>query len=299
MNNEDKKIDVIYSILFKENTKDIYIYDSWKVDKISYANLKYFYDQTITKINVNAEYHASELYQLFEVNNEIDKNLNTIEGLIYFLKYRDVFNTSSEYIELLYKIIKDKNIINLNKLVTVDKTFGNIIDDNILLFNKIVSSKNEANGLMYIFRKLGILPKNDKSKKLNPLFNTLFGLPPEEITEKQKNILKEDDINFNDFFPGKSNGRILRYLKIFKAIPPKENYTKDIFKKDLIATGFVDVKKNELYYKKEEFEELKKWIKCKILDIDYKRDLSNDSNDSKDSNDSSDDHLADYDFSEN
>ena len=120
-----------------------------------------------------------------------------------------------------------------------------------------------------IFSEIGIVIKDKTDKHINPSMFEVFGINGDNIKtiKKSVKIIKDKtDIDFNEFFPGKSNGRIVRYLKIYKVLPNKTNYEKNDFKKELIDTGFVEVKGSVVYYTKEHLEDLKKWITNKILE---------------------------------
>lgn len=120
-----------------------------------------------------------------------------------------------------------------------------------------------------IFSEIGIVIKDKTDKHINPSMFEIFGINESNIKtiKKSSKIIKDKtDIDFNEFFPGKSNGRIVRYLKIYKALPNKTNYEKNDFKKELIDTGFVEVKGSVVYYIKEHLEDLKKWVADKILE---------------------------------
>lgn len=120
-----------------------------------------------------------------------------------------------------------------------------------------------------IFSEIGIVIKDKSDKHINPSMFEIFGINKNSVKtiKKSAKIIKDKtDIDFNEFFPGKSNGRIVRYLKIYKALPNKTNYEKNDFKKELIDTGFVEVKGGVVYYTKEHLEDLKKWVASKILE---------------------------------
>ena len=120
-----------------------------------------------------------------------------------------------------------------------------------------------------IFSEIGIVIKDKSDKHINPSMFEVFGINGDNVKtiKKSAKIIKDKtDIDFNEFFPGKSNGRIVRYLKIYKALPNKTNYEKNDFKKELIDTGFVEVKGSVVYYIKEHLEDLKKWVAAKILE---------------------------------
>ena len=120
-----------------------------------------------------------------------------------------------------------------------------------------------------IFSEIGIVIKDKTDKHINPSMFEVFGINENNVKtiKKSAKIIKDKtDIDFNEFFPGKSNGRIVRYLKIYKALPNKTNYEKNDFKKELIDTGFVEVKGGVVYYIKEHLEDLKKWVADKILE---------------------------------
>jgi hypothetical protein len=144
-------------------------------------------------------------------------------------------------------------------------------DDNTENSNEVSNKKLEeiSDVIFDIFSEIGIVIKDKTDKHINPSMFEVFGINESNIKtiKKSAKIIKDKtDIDFNEFFPGKSNGRIVRYLKIYKALPNKTNYEKNDFKKELIDTGFVEVKGSVVYYIKEHLEDLKKWVASKILE---------------------------------
>lgn len=224
---------MIYKTIFIENDQDKYKYETYKVnqDKLKEYG-KYLDKNIIKKIKANSEYTVDELYDI--LNREKPHYSDFFEYLIF----RDIFNNYTEWILLLKKVLND---IDITKLMKNNE-------------NEIETNKN-TNVLLPIFAEIGISEKDD-NKKINKNMLEYFGVKkPEE----------KPDVNFDEFFPGKSNGKVVRYLKIYKKILNKKEYTKNDFKNDLINTGFVYVKKDEIYYLKEHLDDLKDWIKDKIL----------------------------------
>lgn len=273
MNNNE----LAFKILFTENKRSKYRYETYKIDKNKVKEYGMYLDENIfNKININVEYTVKDIYTLFE------KKIPEFKDLIDYLKYRDVFNNYSEWIIMLKKIFE---LLNINDYTTIVKKTNigvcldlkqdtNIQSDNSKSEeSKSEESDNEQNTnelqkkLINILSEVGVIIKDKSNKFINPSFFKIFGIDSNTIIEnKQTKVIKnKKDINFNEFFPGKSNGRIVRYLKIYKMIPIKNNYDKNDFKEELIDTGFVEVKKNEIYYKKECLDDLKEWISDMIL----------------------------------
>lgn len=276
MNNNE----LAFKILFTENKRSKYRYETYKIDKNKVKEYGIYLDENIfNKININVEYTVKDIYILFE------KKIPEFKDLIDYLKYRDVFNNYSEWIIMLKKIFE---LLNINDYTTIVKktNIGVCLDLKQNQSDKSESdnsndeesdseeSESESNTneelqkkLINILSEVGVIIKDKSNKFINPSFFKIFGIDSNTIIEnKQTKVIKnKKDINFNEFFPGKSNGRIVRYLKIYKMIPIKNNYDKNDFKEELIDTGFVEVKKNEIYYKKECLDDLKEWISEMIL----------------------------------
>ena len=282
---------VPFKILFVENKQNKYHYETYRVDKYKINEYGKLFDESIiNKLNLNINYTAQDIYTLFE--------MKTIKcnDLFEYLEYRDVFNNYTEWIIMLKKIfnlldikdytsiVKKTNIgvcLNL-KHENDDESDSNDNSDND--DNDNTSDNDEINikklhdNLIDIFSEIGIIIKDKSNKFINPSFFRIFGVGGNYNMKninnvnminqpyESHNIIKtKKDINFNEFFSGKSNGRIIRYLKIYKMIPIKDNYDKNDFKKELIDTGFVEIKKNNIYYKKDCLDDLKEWISEKIL----------------------------------
>ena len=276
------KNELSFKILFTENKRSKYRYETYKIDKKKVKEYGKYLDENIfNKININVEYTVKDIYTLFEKTYP-----QTFKDLIDYLKYRDVFNNYSEWIIMLEKIL---NKLNINDYTTIVKktNMGVCLD---LKQNQSDNSNSEESEseeseseeseseesqntnelqkkLINVLSEMGVIIKDKSNKFINPSFFKIFGIDSNTIIENKQNkvITNKKDINFNEFFPGKSNGRIVRYLKIYKMIPIRNDYDKNDFKEELIDTGFVEVKKNEIYYKKECLDDLKEWISDMIL----------------------------------
>lgn len=276
----------IFKTLFVENKRDKYRYETYKVDKNKLKEYgKYLNECIVSKLNVNVDYNVKDIYTIFE--KKIPEKEN-IKDLFEYLTFRDVFNNYTEWIILLKKIFELLNITDHTYLVK-DTPMGVYLDfkndkssesnessesdESLegLSVDKKVDDKNNSlwNVLYDIFSEIGIVIKDKSNKRINPSMFEIFGISKNKVNviPKVNKVIKEKkDIDFNEFFPGKSNGRIVRYLKIYKMIPNKDDYDKSDFKKDLIDTGFVEIKKNEIYYIKDYLDDLKEWISDKILE---------------------------------
>lgn len=269
----------IFKTLFIENKRDKYRYETYKVDKNKLKEYgKYLDENIVNKLNVNVDYNVKDIYSLFE------KKIPEYKNLFDYLTFRDVFNNYKEWIILLKKIFSLLNITDHTYLVK-NTPMGVCLD-----FKKTDKETSEEesetledssedeenidkndlwNVLCDIFSEIGITIKDKSNKHINPSMFEVFGINKDNvniISNTNKVIKNKKDINFNEFFPGKSNGRIVRYLKIYKMIPHKTDYDKNDFKKDLIDSGFVEVKKKEIYYLKDYLDDLKEWITNKILE---------------------------------
>lgn len=288
----------IFKTLFVENKRDKYRYETYKVDKNKLKEYgKYLNENVVSKLNVNIDYTTNDIYTLF------GKGVPECKDLFEYLTFRDVFNNYTEWIILLKKVfnllkITDYTLLVKNTLIGVcldinitdenDKSSGESSgesseessgeSDNSLeglsinkeVINKDKEKYNSLWKVLYdIFSEIGIVIKDKSSKHINPSMYEIFGINRNNINvmPKVSKVIKEKkDINFNEFFPGKSNGKIVRYLKIYKMIPNKTDYDKNNFKKDLIDTGFVEVKGSVMYYIKDKLDDLKEWITNKILE---------------------------------
>lgn len=252
--------ELAFKILFTENKRNKYRYETYKIDKNKLKEYGMYLDKNIfNKININVEYTAKDIYTLFE------KKTPAFKDLIDYLKYRDVFNDYSEWIIMLKKVL---DLLNINDYTTIVKKTNIGVCLDLKQENSDNSNSEKLHkSLINILGEIGVIIKDKSNKFINPSFFKIFGIDNNNIIEnKQTKIIKnKKDINFNEFFPGKTNGRIVRYLKIYKMIPIKDNYDKNDFKEELIDTGFVEVKKNEIYYKKECLDDLKEWISDMIL----------------------------------
>lgn len=254
--------ELYFKILFTENKHNRYRFETYKIDKNKFNDYKKYFDENIVnKLNVNIEYTVEDIYKLFE------KNIPEFKDLFDYLTYRDVFNNYTEWIIMLKKILKLLNITDCTTLVKISN-IGKYLNLKSNVDNDEEQNINELHtALINIFSEIGVIAKDKSDKFINPSFAKIFGFDNNIISnyKTKKIITTESDINFNEFFPGKSNGRIIRYLKIYKSMPNKDNYNKNDFKKELINTGFVEYRKKEIYYKKEHLDELKEWIIDKIL----------------------------------
>lgn len=280
----------IFKTLFVENKRDKYRYETYKVDKNKLKEYgKYLNECIVSKLNVNVDYNVKDIYTIFE--KKIPEKEN-IKDLFEYLTFRDVFNNYTEWIILLKKIFELLNITDHTYLVK-DTPMGVYLDfkndkssesnessesseslEGLSVDKKIDDNNSEKynslwNVLYDIFSEIGIVIKDKSNRRINPSMFEIFGISKNKVNviPKVNKVIKEKkDIDFNEFFPGKSNGRIVRYLKIYKMIPNKDDYDKSDFKKDLIDTGFVEIKKNEIYYIKDYLDDLKEWISDKILE---------------------------------
>lgn len=247
MNKEESNI----KVLFEENKRDKYRYETYRINKnILNSFGKYYPEHVIDKINTNVDYNVDDIYIILERETKKD-----FKDLFDYLSYRDIFNNYSHWISLLKTIFEKGGVKDYTYLVK-DSQLGVVISDSI------TEIKGEIlEDIIKTFSEIGIIQKDGRI--INPSFWEIFGFKGKK---PNKNIITEkNDINFNEFFPGKSNGKIVRYLKIYKQIPNKNNYDKKTFKEELLATGYVEQRKNDLYYIKEHLPALREWITDKII----------------------------------
>lgn len=287
----DMDNEFIFKTLFVENKRDKYRYETYKVDKNKLKEYgKYLNENVVKKLNVNVDYTVNDIYTLFE--KKIPEKEN-IKNLFDYLTFRDVFNNYTEWIILLKKVFNLLNITDYTLLVK-NTLIGVCLDINfnekdessessesekdesseslegLTVDKEVVNKYNNLWKVLYdIFSEIGIVIKDKSNKHINPSMFEIFGINKDKVRvmpKVSKVIKNKKDINFNEFFPGKSNGRIVRYLKIYKMIPNKTDYDKNDFRKDLIDTGFVEVKGGVMYYIKDKLDDLKEWITDKILE---------------------------------
>lgn len=251
MNNEE--INKYIKVLFEENKRDKYRFETYKVNKNALTQFgKYYPKHIVEKINTNVEYNIDDLRIILE--KEVKKDF---KDLFDYLSYRDIFNNYVEWLSLL-KLVFEKGGVKDYTYLSKDSPLGVMISDSI------TEIKGETlENIIKIFSEIGIIQKDDHGKLINPSFWEIFGFKGKK--PNRNIVLEKNDINFNEFFPGKSNGRIIRYLKVYKQIPNKNNYDKKTFKEELLATGYVEQRKNDLYYIKEHLPALKEWITDKII----------------------------------
>ena len=246
-------ISEITKVLFEENKRDKYRYETYRVNKnILNSFGKYYPKYVVDKINTNVDYNVDDINIILE--KEVKKDF---KDLFDYLNYRDIFNNYGHYIALL-KVIFENGGVTDYTLLAKDSPLGVVISDDI------TEIKGEViEDIVKVFSEIGVVREDDHGKLINPSFWEIFGFKGKK---PNRNIITEkNDINFNEFFPGKSNGKIVRYLKIYKQIPNKNNYDKKTFKEELLATGYVEQRKNDLYYIKEHLPALKEWITDKII----------------------------------
>lgn len=125
---------------------------------------------------------------------------------------------------------------------------------------------NEANNgvkyLILLFREFGIISKDKRTNKINPDYIKYFIKQNKEI----KTIL--NNIDFDYFEPKKTNGRIIRLLKLLKVIKEKSINNNHITKKqlleDLMSSEFIEASKQDkqtyYYIKKGLVDDFNKWL---------------------------------------
>lgn len=271
----------VLDILLSSNKKDKYKTETYRIDKV-----KYEYLQNLINPSLKNKLNSSDIYTIDMINKLLKRKITSEEiGLIDYLKQRDIFNRNQSDILLLETILKNKNIkpeelstytipkskllnvptLSIKKISTTE-TFENvkIISESSSSEdseNSSVESLQDSNYLLIstTFKNLGIISKDQRTNILNPSFYKYF----EVKKAVGQNSVQHENINWNNFFPGKSNGKIVRFLKIYKEIPNKpKDYTREVFKKELIDSGFVECKNEKLYYTN--LDEFKEWIKNKL-----------------------------------
>lgn len=137
---------------------------------------------------------------------------------------------------------------------------------------------NQPNGLKYLirlFKNLGIISKDKRTNKINPEYQIYFIKEDNNETKQsngsqrnntQTNNLNEIKIDFTYFEPKKTNGRILRPLKLLKVIKEqgRQPITKTQLINDLIQSDFIETSKQDkqIYYyiKRGASDNFHKWL---------------------------------------
>ena len=131
---------------------------------------------------------------------------------------------------------------------------------------------NQPNGLKYLirlFKNLGIISKDKRTNKINPEYQIYFIKEDNNKankTNQQTNDLNEIKIDFTYFEPKKTNGRILRPLKLLKVIKEqgRQPITKTQLINDLIQSDFIETSKQDkqIYYyiKRGASDNFHKWL---------------------------------------
>lgn len=133
--------------------------------------------------------------------------------------------------------------------------------------NETDKTENKNNGIKYLillFRELGIISKDKRTSKINPEFTKYFI----KYNQVIKPILNEIQIDFDYFEPKKTNGRIIRPLKLLKVIneqsPNRKNTTKKELLEELISSDFIEISKQDrqtyYYIKKGLTDDFHKWL---------------------------------------
>ena len=118
--------------------------------------------------------------------------------------------------------------------------------------------------LILLFREFGIVSKDKRTNKINPEYTKYFKKQEQSL----KPILNEIQIDFDYFEPKKTNGRIIRPLKLLKIIkeqsPTSQNITKKQLLEDLTESQFIEISKQDrqtyYYIKKGVIEDFHKWL---------------------------------------
>lgn len=124
------------------------------------------------------------------------------------------------------------------------------------------SHNNSIKYLILLFREFGIISKDKRTNKINPEYSKYFIKSNQTI----KPILNELQIDFDYFEPKKTNGRIIRPLKLLKIIKEqgKKNITKKQLLDDLMSSEYIEISKQDrqtyYYIKKGITDDFHKWL---------------------------------------
>ena len=230
------------------------------------------FDNINAKITNSIEYDKELLNELLKrFDSSITEAINQQTNSIDFLKlFEDITHK---------KIIKqatedndsDESTNSKQEESTTEETknfnSSDSDDDNQPKNQESTNQSNSIKYLILLFRELGIISKDKRTNKINPEYKKYF-IKPNNPQSNQiiKPILNEPQIDFDYFEPKKTNGRIIRPLKLLKII--KEQGSKDITKKqlldDLTSSEYIEMSKQDrqtyYYIKKGVIDDFHKWL---------------------------------------
>ena len=209
------------------------------------------------------------------LDNKILNNIEYDKEILKEILKKIDFSTSKAF----NSITKTIDFLKLYEEITKKQTTSQSIDNTETEEHTTTSSTEEEtedtttnNGLKYLiilFKEFGIVSKDKRANNINPEY-LKFILKQQENEETYNPI-----IDYEYFEPKKTNGRILRPLKLLKVIKEQGNRNKQTTKQqlmeDLKNSPFIEISKQDkqtyYYIKKGLSDEFHKWLREVFLKI--------------------------------
>lgn len=242
------------------------------------------FDSIDTKITNSIEYDKEllkELLKLFDlsISESINQQTNSIDFLKLFeeITHKKIIQ-STKNDEVINDNQRDELTNSKQEESTTEEVTSEVSSDELTnskqesTTEEVTNQNNSIKYLILLFREFGIISKDKRTNKINPEYKKYFiksnNHQNDDIQSNQiiKPILNEPQIDFDYFEPKKTNGRIIRPLKLLKII--KEQRNKDINKKqlldDLITSEYIEISKQDrqtyYYIKKGVIDDFHKWL---------------------------------------
>lgn len=217
--------------------------------------------------NITPETYNPDLFNIIFKNIDLTslKSIDTKKKTINFISLYEEITGQQPTSEIKPDLNK---LMNFSKKSTSEEdTTTNEESDT----SEDTTQNTTTNGLkclINLFKELGIVSKDKRTNNLNPDFINYF----KNKTQEKRETKQEIEIDFNYFEPKKTNGRIIRPLKLLKLIKDtteKNNLTKQDLIDDLIESGFIQESKQNkqtyYYIKKGMLEDFHEWLKNKYF----------------------------------
>jgi hypothetical protein len=283
------------------SNKNEFKYVEYKIDYPKLIGLCELFDVNVDKFNVSItdtkhitqkqineflNIPSNDLFKILD-SKIIDTNTYDRELIKEIFKKIDftrseAINSATNSIDFLklFEELTHKQVTNESKLSnqsnqTTSETTSETSEEDEDQQSTEEQPTNKPNGLKYLirlFKNLGIISKDKRTNKINPEYQIYF---IKEDNNKQNNNLNENQqtnnlneikIDFTYFEPKKTNGRILRPLKLLKIIKEqgRQPITKTQLINDLIQSDFIETSKQDkqIYYyiKRGASDNFHKWL---------------------------------------
>ena len=217
--------------------------------------------------NITPETYNPDLFNIIFKNIDLTtlKSIDTKKKTINFISLYEEITGQQPTSEIKPDLNKLRNFS--KKSTSEEDTTTNEESDT----SEETTPNTTTNGLkclINLFKELGIVSKDKRTNNLNPDFINYF---KNKTQENNNSIKQEINIDFNYFEPKKTNGRIIRPLKLLKLIKEttNTNLTKQDLIDDLIESGFIQESKQNkqtyYYIKKGMLEDFHEWLKNKYF----------------------------------